>query len=163
MPIYWFVVGQGKILLTMFSLGIAMGLLYDGVRILRRLFPVSKIIADVTDVLYWTFVTFWVWYVTNQVADGMVRFCQILAIAIGMLLYYSMMSPLVIWIVYTPLHFMGKHFMRLYRYIGKKVDSLWESVDNRIVKTCEGFEAKAHEKSEKYEKAAKKKEKKRSR
>ena len=106
----------------MFCMGVLFGVLYDFLRVLRRLLRLGKLGADITDVLYWVVATAWVWHIQNEEAEGVIRFCQLLAVALGMLLYYIMLSPMVIWILYTPLHFIGKFFAGLYRYIGRGMD-----------------------------------------
>lgn len=123
MKLYWFVVSQGRILGLLFLIGWGLGIFYDLVRVARRLLGVGKWVADITDVLYWMGVTVVLWYAQNQAAEGVVRFCQLLTVAFGMILYYSILSSKVLWVVYTPLHFFGKQFRRLYRYtIGRVID-----------------------------------------
>lgn len=143
MKIYEFVVNQGQILGILFLIGWGLGLFYDLVRVMRRLFRFRKWAADITDVLYWMGVTAILWYAQNQAAEGVVRLCQLLAVAFGMILYYSILSSKMLWVIYTPLHFLGKQWGRFYRYtIGKAVDK-WSQTEKRMA----------------YEKAEKKKEK----
>lgn len=121
MDIYWFVKGQGRILLVMFCMGVIFGALYDLLRVIRRLFHIGDLGVNLTDICYWVLATAWVWRVQNVAAEGVVRFCQLLTVALGMLLYYIMMSPGVVWLLYTPLHFAGKFLKRMYRYIVRGV------------------------------------------
>lgn len=112
----------------MFFMGVCFGILYDVLRVMRRLLPVGKMIVDITDVLYWMVVTAWVWYVQNEKAEGVIRFCQLLAVALGMLLYYIVLSPMVMWLLYTPLHFVGKFFAGIYRYIVRGMDAVGKTL-----------------------------------
>ncbi len=140
MELYSFVVTQGHILLVMFVLGVVLGVGYDGIRVIRRLVDARKVAEYISDLIYWLVVTVIVWYVQNQQTDGVIRFCQLLVGAAGMILYFATISPAVVWILYTPLHFVGKLFARSYRYIGKEMNAL----NARIKKHCNKTEKKEH-------------------
>lgn len=140
MELYSFVVTQGHILLVMFVLGVVLGVGYDGIRVIRRLVDARKVAEYISDLIYWLVVTVIVWYVQNQETDGVMRFCQLLVGAAGMILYFATISPAVVWILYTPLHFVGKLFARSYRYIGKEMNAL----NARIKKHCNKTEKKEH-------------------
>ena len=140
MELYSFVVTQGHILLVMFVLGVVLGVGYDGIRVIRRLVDARKVAEYISDLIYWLVVTVIVWYVQNRETDGVIRFCQLLVGAAGMILYFATISPAVVWILYTPLHFVGKLFARSYRYIGKEMNAL----NARIKKHCNKTEKKEH-------------------
>ena len=140
MELYSFVVTQEHILLVMFVLGVVLGVGYDGIRVIRRLVDARKVAEYISDLIYWLVVTVIVWYVQNQQTDGVIRFCQLLVGAAGMILYFATISPAVVWILYTPLHFVGKLFARSYRYIGKEMNAL----NARIKKHCNKTEKKEH-------------------
>ena len=132
MNIYSFVSSQGHILLAMFLLGIALGAFYDLIRVIRRLLDTGRLFVNVSDVVYWVVATAYIWHVQNEMADGVIRFCQLFTVALGMILYYIILSSLVIWIIYTPLHFMGKLFSTMYRYIGRRLDAVLSFIGQRI-------------------------------
>ena len=140
MELYSFVVTQGHSRLVMFVLGVVLGVGYDGIRVIRRLVDARKVAEYISDLIYWLVVTVIVWYVQNQETDGVIRFCQLLVGAAGMILYFATISPAVVWILYTPLHFVGKLFARSYRYIGKEMNAL----NARIKKHCNKTEKKEH-------------------
>lgn len=130
--------------MTLFFVGAGLGVFYDLIRAYRRLFRVSRLMVNVTDIFYWLVTTAVLWYAQNQVAQGVLRFCQLLAVALGMVLYYSVLSQKVLWLLYVPLHFFSKELVKFYRYtMGKVIDKCREA-----------------EKRMAYEKTAKKKEKK---
>lgn len=132
MQIYSFVVLQGKILASMFLLGVGMGLLYDFLRIFRRLFNVSRWFVQITDFCYWPFVILLLWEMQNETVYGVVRFCQLFFVAMGMLVYYIVMSRWIIWAVYTPIHFVAKQFAKTYRYIERVGDAFLVKVEKRL-------------------------------
>lgn len=141
---YWFVESQGHILLVLFLVGAGLGVFYDLIRVGRRLLGASRLVMNVTDVFYWLVVTAVLWDAQNQAAQGVFRLCQLLAVALGMISYYSMLSAKVLWLVYTPLHFLAKELVRVYRYTIGRVVSKSREEEKRMA----------------YEKTAKKKEKK---
>ncbi len=132
MQVYSFVVLQGKVLAEMFLLGMAMGLLYDLLRIFRRLFRVSRLFVQVTDFCYWPLVILLLWEMQNETVYGVVRFCQLFFVALGMLFYYSMISRWVIFAVYTPIHFIAKQIAKIYRYIERRADLLLQKAEGRL-------------------------------
>ena len=147
MELYSFVVTQGHILLVMFVLGVVLGVGYDGIRVIRRLVDARKVAEYISDLIYWLVVTVIVSVnatmfcrVSQLQFSVVMRFCQLLVGAAGMILYFATISPAVVWILYTPLHFVGKLFARSYRYIGKEMNAL----NARIKKHCNKTEKKEH-------------------
>lgn len=128
MEIYSFVLLQGKILGSMFLLGIFMGFVYDLLRIFRRLFQVGRAFVQISDFCYWPLVILLLWHMQNETVDGVVRFCQLFFVALGMLVYYLVFSSWVIRMIYTPLHFCAKQWSRLCRYIEKRSHALFQKV-----------------------------------
>lgn len=126
MRVYSFVLLQGEILGKMFLLGMVMGLLYDFLRIFRRLFRVSRWFVQISDLFYWPMVILLLWAMQNELVEGVVRFCQLFFVAAGMLCYYIILSPWVIWGIYTPLHFCAKQRVKFCRHINRKVESFFK-------------------------------------
>lgn len=84
-----------------FLLGVFMMIIYDGIRIFRRLIPHGTAVVALEDILYWLFCgagIFRMLYVENS---GAIRGFAIAAVVLGMLLYLQ--------------------FIRLLKKIGKKL------------------------------------------
>ena len=80
-------------LFLVFSLtGVAIGILFDFFRILRRSIKTSNIITYIEDVLFWILtgilVLYNIWYFNN----GEIRIYMFLGIVIGVLVYMSTLS-----------------------------------------------------------------------
>lgn len=146
MPVYWFVKEQGDFLLLLFSLGIALGLCYDVIRVLRRVFGTRRVITDIVDFLYWMGVTFVLWVVLNVKAGKSLRYYHILAVALGMLLYYVVMSPVVCWILYTPLHYVTKLLGKLYRYMVGRLECVCKIGEQMLENRKESMDMKKQQK-----------------
>ena len=80
-----------------FSLtGVAIGILFDIFRILRRTFKTSNIITYIEDVLFWILtgllILYNIWYFNN----GEIRIYMFLGIIMGVLIYMSTLSSIII-------------------------------------------------------------------
>ena len=84
-------------LFLVFSLtGVVIGVLFDFFRILRRTIKTSNIITYIEDVLFWILtgllVLYNIWYFNN----GEIRIFMFLAIILGVLIYMSTLSNILI-------------------------------------------------------------------
>lgn len=87
--------GQGSLFLCCLLLGGGMGLVYDGMRLARRILPHGVWAVQIEDGLYWAAVALGVFEVLLQENHGEVRFFLLVAIFGGMGLYGTLASPLV--------------------------------------------------------------------
>lgn len=76
--------------------GVGLFFLYDLFRIFRRIVPHGNIWISVEDFLYWIICTGAVFVMLYQENDGMVRGFALGGVVVGMLLYYLLLSRLVI-------------------------------------------------------------------
>ena len=84
-------------LFLVFSLtGVAIGILFDFFRILRRSIKTSNIITYIEDVLFWIltgiFILYNIWFFNN----GEIRLFMFLGIILGVLIYMSTLSSIII-------------------------------------------------------------------
>ena len=84
-------------LFLVFSLtGVIIGILFDFFRILRRTIKTSNIITYIEDVLFWILtgllILYNIWYFNN----GEIRIFMFLGIILGVLIYMSTLSKIVI-------------------------------------------------------------------
>ena len=84
-------------LFLVFSLtGVAIGILFDCFRILRRTIKTSNIVTYIEDVLFWILtgllVLYNIWYFNN----GEIRIFMFLGIILGVLIYMSTLSSIII-------------------------------------------------------------------
>lgn len=76
--------------------GAALFLLYDFLRILRRIIPHGSLWISVEDICYWLVYTGVVFVMLYRENDGMVRGFAIGGLAFGMLLYFGLLSRFVV-------------------------------------------------------------------
>lgn len=76
--------------------GAGLFFVYDILRIFRRVFPRGIIWIGVEDFIYWLFCTAAVFVMLYQENDGMARGFALGGVGIGMMLYYALLSRLVV-------------------------------------------------------------------
>lgn len=77
-------------------IGAALFLLYDFLRIFRRIIPHGSLWIGVEDIIYWLIYTGVVFVMLYRENDGMVRGFAIGGLAFGMLLYFALLSRFVV-------------------------------------------------------------------
>jgi len=87
---------QAYLFLIFSMTGVAIGILFDFFRILRRSIKTSNIITYIEDVLFWILtgllVLYNIWYFNN----GEIRIFMFLGIILGVLIYMSTLSSILI-------------------------------------------------------------------
>ena len=130
-------------------LGAVLFLLYDILRIFRRIVPHGNVWIGVEDFIYWLICTAAVFVMLYQKNDGMVRGFAFGGMIVGMLLYYALLSRMVIKInvtvlkgilgvirkilkfLFGPLHRVGKRTMSFLR---KQLKKAWRAVKMGLCK-----------------------------
>lgn len=84
-------------LFLIFSLtGVAIGLLFDFFRILRRSFKTPNIVIYIEDILFWVLTGFLILYNIWYFNNGEIRLYMFLGIIIGILIYVSTLSSILV-------------------------------------------------------------------
>lgn len=85
-----------KLFLSSVGWGIVLLVLYDCIRILRRLIKHNKLSAALEDILYWIVSALLIFRMMYRINDGSIRGFAIVGMLIGMVLFhYSISDPLV--------------------------------------------------------------------
>ncbi|MEI3523084.1 MAG: spore cortex biosynthesis protein YabQ [Anaerotignum sp.] len=105
--------GQGSLFLCCLLLGGGMGLVYDGMRLARRILPHGVWAVQIEDGLYWAAVALGVFEVLLKENHGEVRFFLLVAVFGGMGIYGTLASPLVMGVGEKVLKVIGKLVMLL--------------------------------------------------
>ena len=83
------------VLLAMVCTGALSGVLFDLMRAIRSNFK-GTVMAAVTDAVYWMAVSVFVWYTLLIFYDGQIRFFEFLGLGIGLVLYFLLLSRLIL-------------------------------------------------------------------
>lgn len=143
-------IGQEAVLLgTSILLGAALFLVYDVLRILRRVVPHGNLWIGLEDFIYWLICTAAVFVLLYRENDGMVRGFAFGGIVIGMLLYYVILSRWMIKVnvfvlskvcglfkkilggIFGPLAKIGKKFTV---FLIKRLKKVWRAVKMGLCK-----------------------------
>lgn len=109
--------GQAQLFLLTVLLGGALGLVYDCLRILRRIIVHKRLWIQLEDGLFWLTAVFFVFAVMLGANEGEIRFFAILGMFGGMLLYFLTVSRLVIAISDRVIYVVKKVFLLLFTII----------------------------------------------
>lgn len=121
--------------------GAVLFLLYDFLRIFRRIVPHGNLWIGVEDIFYWLIYTGVVFVMLYRENDGMVRGFAIGGLAFGMLLYFALLSRFVVRInvlilgtvVRSVTGILGVFFKPVGR-LGKKAAHFWIKELKKIVR-----------------------------
>lgn len=77
-------------------LGVFVAVIYDIIRIFRRVVGHNRFFISLEDILYWVFCAWEVFYLLYKESSGVLRWFAILGIALGMFLYLISVSRFVV-------------------------------------------------------------------
>lgn len=97
--------------------GIAVGLLFDIYRSLRRNFKVIRYLSLIFDSLFWLMVTILTFITINAVENFNLRYYHIIALFIGFLLYYSTISKFILAFLNKLIYLVTNLFKKTVHYI----------------------------------------------
>lgn len=100
--------------LSMASLGWYMGMVYDGLRIIRNAIPHSRRWIDWEDLVFWSCAGLLFFDYLVRHAEGKLRVSEILAAAAGALVYQYTLSPFLVKIAGCILRLMTKAMKKLF-------------------------------------------------
>lgn len=121
-------------------------LVYDVLRVLRRLIPHGTLWVAIEDVIYWLSCALFIFAMLYQKNDGLIRGFAICGILVGMIFYNHFISPRVIkWIVFLlqkiikivtfPIRFLAKQIKKPLGFLHKKSRRLLKKMKKLLKKT----------------------------
>lgn len=90
------IAGEGGLLAASFLFGIALMLLYDVFRILRRIVKHGAVWLAIEDVFYWFVCAIGMFAMLYQENDGLLRWFVLAGAALGMLFENAVISPFIV-------------------------------------------------------------------
>ncbi len=111
------IIHEAAVLGTSVLVGAVLFLLYDLLRIFRRVVPHGTVWIGAEDFLYWLICTGAVFVMLYQENEGMVRGFALGGVVVGMMLYYLLFSRLVIRVNVLALQAVLHVFRRIFRII----------------------------------------------
>lgn len=125
------IAGDVRFFLAAVLLGVAAALLYDGVRVLRRVWRHSLFLVSVQDFFYWFFLGLAGFCLMYRYNAGVLRFFAFFGIVLGALLYkvtvgrFFVKYCVKLWMVFT---FPIRKGLLFLRKQGKLIERTWKQV-----------------------------------
>lgn len=143
-------------------------LVYDILRIFRRLIPHNGLFLALEDLIFWVLSSVFIFAMIYTMNNGTIRGFSVMGMGIGMILYHFIFSELiVIWItkalllLLSPIRFVLSRIKRVFRFIGAKIKKVSDSVLSRLKKSVKSvriaLNAKRRKRAEKRSKRREKK------
>lgn len=129
------ILGELQVVGTAFFCGALITIVYDVLRIFRRVISHGNVWIGIEDLLFWIWTSFWIFGVLYRENDGNLRLYTMISMALGMILYHKTISePLVdvlgtvfrkvVGLLLLPIRFLKKYI----RFFGKKLKNRWRSI-----------------------------------
>lgn len=132
--------------------GMILLILYDVLRIVRRIIKHNVILVGMQDIIYWIICSILIFHMMYQQNDGIIRGFSIMAMLIGMMLYHNLISDKfvdlvsksinkilnfiqkLIMLLFKPFIFTFHKILRLITWIFKKLKKLLHYFINTLKK-----------------------------
>lgn len=132
--------------------GVVLLVVYDIIRIFRRIIKHSGFLVALEDIIFWVVGGLFIFVMMYKQNDGIIRGFSILGMLIGMLFYNHLLSKYVvngisklingmihliykvIHLLLTPVRFVLKKIKRLFRFLFRKVRYICKKVLKMVVK-----------------------------
>ena len=124
--------GQAWLFLSTVAAGFIIGLAYDIFRILRKTVPHRAWIVQVEDLIYWLAASLLMFHFMMNRNYGEIRFFSILGAALGMVVYFLSISPLVMKVSVAILEFLKKVIVATLRIVLTPVRFIIKFVANIV-------------------------------
>ena len=127
------IAGQAKLFLYGMVAGMVMLLVYDMLRIWRRVIAHGTVWIALEDIIYWCGSAVGLFLLFYQQNDGKIRFFLLLSAFVGMCLYYKGLSPGILKIgtavlgsVVKAICFLAKGISRPFVFVVKSISCRWK-------------------------------------
>lgn len=118
MPMSEIITWEWRFLAISMMWGMALSVLYDILRIFRRVVIHRKVyVMAAEDILFWMFCGFFIFHVTFMVNDGIVRAFSVIGFVLGSLMYQYTLSPYFVKYSAKAIRFVLKPLKKLFKYI----------------------------------------------
>ena len=117
---------------TFFLHSVLMGLIitfaYDWIRIFRRLFKHGRVLTSIEDLLYWFACGIGVFYMLYRENSGVLRWFAVMAAALGMFFYKTIIKNRFVNVMSTCIHKMLWFIFRVIQIVIKPIKCLFSTV-----------------------------------
>ena len=109
--------GQAFLFLMTVAAGMAIGLIYDGFRVLRKTAPHAPVWVQLEDLLFWLAVTGLMFYFMLNENYGEIRIFSVLGAALGVTLYFATISRWVLLVLVAVVNFIKRVLTAVFKVL----------------------------------------------
>ena len=110
-----------RVVVVAFFSGAVITVVYDVIRIFRRLISHGNLLIGVEDFLFWIWTSLWTFSMLYRTNDGSLRIYTILAMVFGMIVYYNTVSEFFV-------KYMGKNLKKVLAMLSYPLKQLWKGI-----------------------------------
>lgn len=129
--------------------GLILMLVYDALRILRRLIKHDEFFLAVEDLIYWVAASLFIFAMLFKVNNGIIRGFSIMGMAIGMLLYHTLLSDMIvnsvtrfIKLLLRPISLAVKKIKQFIMFVSIRIKKIAKNLYARLKKVINSFKIK---------------------
>jgi spore cortex biosynthesis protein YabQ len=108
--------------------GMLLLIIYDSIRILRRIVKHNEFFVGIQDILYWVTCSLLIFHMMYQQNDGIIRGFSILGMLLGMLGYHTILSDFLVKFISSIINKIINFFIRIIWFILKPIRFLIKRV-----------------------------------
>ena len=112
-----FILEEANFFIASFLYGMFLLVIYDGIRIVRRIFRHGTGLIAIEDMLFWFLSGLMVFVMMYEKNDGIVRGTALFSMGVGMFVYYSLFSYYIVDFGYEMI---GKPIKKIYSFFFEK-------------------------------------------
>ncbi len=143
--------------LTSILWGAVLIIVYDFLRILRRLIGHGIFLISFEDLVYWLAASLFIFTILYKENNGIIRGFFILGMGIGMMLYYYVLSDLFVKGASEIIKYIMRPIMKLLRKLIKRLKNYYKSVNIKLISKVQAIK-QSREESKRKKKNQKKEE-----
>lgn len=108
-----------KLFLASIVWGIILVVLYDGLRIIRRVIKHNRFIAAIGDIIYWSVSAILIFRMMYRINDGGIRGFAIMGMLLGMVLYHYSVSDFLVYMIAKGIYKGESIIVKVFKFIMK--------------------------------------------
>ena len=136
--------GQAWLFFSTVGVGVAIGLLYDGFRILRKTAPHFAFAVQLEDLFFWVTATGAMFYFMLSRNFGEIRPFTLIGAGCGIVLYFATVSPFILKFSVAVITYLKRVFAAAFRILSLPVRFVWAWVSPSVIKFISGRRKDLH-------------------
>lgn len=125
------IVSEGQFLLSCFIAGVCITVVYDGLRISRRVISHNTFWVAVEDLIFWMGAAIFLFYVLYETNNGVIRWFSVAGAGVGMMVYKSLIGEHLVEIMSTIINRILDVVVNILKTLFRPAKRLFKRVSNK--------------------------------